>query len=660
MNNVLSKEKIYTNLKILVFEQNERTVKNLNTIFELAVSLCDFDMIQVLAKEYFLLKAIIYLEENVDNINQLSLIDLISINESYSVIKDAISRGIYINKKDIDGNTALIIAASLNKIDLVKLLLENNAEADIKLKNGLELIDLIFTLGHMEVIELLINNGANNIFDKYATDFFFDIDKKITSKFIAEQFIYEELDAARKGNDEARHFANCSGIKKEVYVNAMSESLPEVDGAESPQQILLFKCLIPIMNNDNRDLVTKVRILTVEKIMNEYSLGKYENKITKLTLENSSLVFIHKDFALIDNERFEKITQDKYYNRKRKIYLDILYDAIAFSQQSYDDNIQKEYFAITNQEEILKYDIPHNPKRLVEILNFFTKDNPIKYTAHSFDWNKYGTYEVFIKKVKQTFEEIEDDLKYLSPNLYEKITKFLFSDNLNSDNTWGINRISFGWSSPELKEWSHIEELKPDGKKAIYFPLKEENIFQVNGITLSVFEDVCNVFKNEIEIRDDDKLSMLLEEIEEEILGFDFEVEYKNLENISFYTDVEYIKSGLKKIFEQFKDQSRLEHNNIVLEAVTCDKGKYIDLLITQVNSNTTKDSDRMKKEIENGDFQDIRKLFLSLCDWSIISKFSDGVFKIDYLSSENEEVKKEKIDYIPSGFTHKLRFYNV
>lgn len=663
MQKELSEEDIFNNFKTLVLKYNDDSKENLYSLFKLAVTFNDYDTIKILAKEYYLIDAILFLKNFTQDNTSSNLIDLIVNDADYITIKNTIIQGVYVNKKDKNGNTALIHASLLNKVDIVKLLLENGADINDKFNNEIKLVELVFQLGFKEVLELLISNGAHDILEEYASSFFSDVDKRITSRFIAEQFVYEELDAARQGNDEAKHFVNKSGIKKELFTNAMSESLPEVDGAESPQQVLVFKCLMSIMNSDNRDLVTKVRILTVEKIMSKYYLGKYENKITKLILENSVSIHIQKDFALIEDERFEIIDErkkDKFYNRKRKIYLNIIHNAVVFSQQSYDGESKKDYFAISSQEEILKYDIQHNPKRLIEILNYFTKDNPIKYTAHSFDWNRYGTYEKFINEVKLTFEELEDDLKYLSPNLYEKITKFLFADNLSSNNTWGFNRIGFGWSSPELKEWAYREESKQDGKKAIYFPLEEKYVQQINGKTITTFEDVCNVFKNEIEIRDDDKLSMLLEELEEEILGFDFEVEYINLENISFYTDVEYLKNGLTKIFEQFKDETRKEYNHILIEAISCEEGNYTDLFITQINSSTKKDSNTMMKEIDNGDFQDIRKTFLSLCDWSIIGKFKDGFFKIDYLSLENENVIKEEINSIPSGFTHKLRFYNA
>lgn len=659
MTNTISLESIYSNLKLLLVKQHF-PLEKINLVFNLASSFNDFDTIKILANKYEYEDAISFLEQHENDFEHEDLIDLINYAE-YNLIKDLIDSGVYINKKNDNGDTALIRACFLNRVDVVKLLLENKANVQDKLQNKIKLVDFAFQLGYKEILELLISYGADNIYEKYSTNFFFEVDKYISSQFIAKQFVYEELDAAQYGNDDAISFVHKSGVKIADYNDAMKNSLPEVDGEKSPQQILLFNCLMPITNENNRELVTKIRILTVEKVMNKYYLGKYENKLIKLTLNNSIEIFINKDFALIENEKFELIKEQEYYNPKRHYYLNIAYDkVVTFYKKTYDGVSDKEYFEIINRENILKQNIKHNPKRVVEILNYFTKDNPIKYTAHSFNWGRYGTYKNFMKNVRQTFEEIDDDLKFLSPNLYEKIVKFLFSNSLSISNTWGMNRIAFGWSSPELEQWSYIEEAKSNGKKAICFPLPNEYINCINNRTITIFEDVCGIFKNEIEIRDDGKLSMLLEELEDEILGFDFEVEYINLENISFYTDVEYLRNGLIKIFEQFKEKSRITYNCIVIEAITCDEGKYIDLLITQIGSKVNKDSLMMINEIKDGDFQDIRKSFLSLCDWSIISEFHDGFFKIDYLSIEDENVVKNELKVIPDGFTHKLRFYNV
>ena len=658
----LSKEDLFNNFKKLVFEHNEKSGENLKSLFDLANFFNDIETIQKLANEYYFMDAIKYCEKIENKEDYPNLIEMIIKNIDYDSLKKVIDQGIYLNQRDNDGDTALVVAAKLNKIDIVKLLLKNNADVNVKLQNGNRLVDDILKFGYREILNLLIDYGADNILEEYASKFFYDVDKHISSQFVAKQFIYEELDAARFGNDDAVHFVNLSGVKEELYINAMKRSLPEVDGVGSPQQILRFNCILPITTKNNQELVTKISILTVEKVMSKYRIGKYKNKILKLTLDNTTVILIYNDYIMIEEERFEKITERKFYNESRQIYLELLNNAVKFSEKSYEvENIKEDYFSVANEEEILKFDAKHNPKRLVEILNYFTKDNPIKYTAHSFDWNKYSTYENFMNQVKKTFEAIDDDLKFLSPNLYEKITKFLFSDSLSENNTWGINRIGYGWSSQELKRWAHEEELKIDGKKAIYFPIPQDFCKQVNGKTISNFEDICNVFKNEIEIRDDGKLSMLLEELEEEVLGFDFEVTYdKNLSNVSFYTDVEYLRNAIVKIFEQFKVDSRKDYDNIFIEAISDENGKYIDLLITQIGSTMSKSPELLKDEINDGDFQDIRSSLLSICDWSILGVYKEENFKIDYLSVNTEKINLSSPKSVPNGFTHKLRFYNA
>jgi len=297
--------------------------------------------------------------------------------------------------------------------------------------------------------------------------------------------------------------------------------------------------------------------------------------------------------------------------------------------------------------------VKHSPRKLVDIFKLFTKENPIKYTSHSFEWSKYGSYQNFIDEVKKEFTKIDNELKLLSPNLHTKISNFLFNEFIDKDKTWGKYKIAFGWSSPQLKEWCEIEEKKNNAKKAIYFPLPKEYLYDIDGKTLTTFDDICSVFKDEIEIRDDDKLNRLFENIEEEVLDFDFEVEYINLENITFYTDVEYFENAVTKIFEQFKE--RTEYDSIVVEANN--QESYVDIIIEQRGSTVNKNSEEMKKEIDNGDFEDIKKYLFSLCDWSIEAEFLDGNFRVEYLS-ENQSVKVLELKEKPQGFRHILRFY--
>ncbi len=649
-------EHLYTSFKKLVFDHHEDSEENLIAIFELAESLNDFEIIKKLSDNYQLVKAISFLKRNSSNVD---IGELIAKGHDTEFLREKISEGVYINKKNSNNETPLMIAITLNRIDVIKLLLQNEANTDGKFENGKSLVEYVFEVGYKDALQLLINNGAKNILEDYAESFFYKVNKSITSQFIAKQFVYEELDAARQGNDAAKKFVENSGVEKNNYFQAMQRSLPEVDGANGPQQILLFRCLTPLMNDKNGELIADIRILVVDKIMKEYTLGKYKNKSTRIVLENSIVINLYNNYALIENEKFELIDEGKYYNQKRQIYFQKLNNAIMFSKASYAAEQDKEYFKIIESNNILQREITHNPKRIVKILNLFTKDNPIKYMAHSFEWSRFDkSYDNFMKQVKEEFSKIDEDLKQLSPNLYTKISKFLFDATLNNSNSWGMNKMTFGWSSHELREWSQIQESEINGRKAIYFPLPQQYQQEVNHKTLTTFDDVCNIFKNEIEIRDDDRLSSIFEELEEEILGFDFEVEYINLENITFYTDVEYFRNGVVKIFEQFKCDERKNYNNITVQAIKDIEDKYVDIIIKQIGSTAKKESSVLLKEVNNGDFQDIKNCFLSLCDWSIEANFKDGNFRIDYLSIDTENTKSKSLDFEPEGFSHILRFY--
>ena len=98
--------------------------------------------------------------------------------------------------------------------------------------------------------------------------------QRIHSYSDALQFVFEELDAARHGNEIAISFVNNSGFKENDYFGAMNNSFEEVDGPDGPQQILLAL----ITSVDNMDERVKFRIDIVDNIMQKRKLGKYSDK----------------------------------------------------------------------------------------------------------------------------------------------------------------------------------------------------------------------------------------------------------------------------------------------------------------------------------------------------------------------------------------------
>lgn len=104
------------------------------------------------------------------------------------------------------------------------------------------------------------------------------INEKIGSHDVALQFVLEELDAARQGNSQALHFVQSSGFEPHEYIQAMNNSFEEVDGAKGPQMFLNNLMMSQLMHN--RDLMTSFRIAVTDKIMQMWSLGKYQNDYT--------------------------------------------------------------------------------------------------------------------------------------------------------------------------------------------------------------------------------------------------------------------------------------------------------------------------------------------------------------------------------------------
>lgn len=108
--------------------------------------------------------------------------------------------------------------------------------------------------------------------DKVTSDVVLHISELIPNREIAYQFILEELDAAREGDDTAKLFVMESGIEKSEYVGAVNNSIPEVEGPEGPQQVLL-KISMELYGNKN--LMVKFHCMVDDKIMRRFKLGKY-------------------------------------------------------------------------------------------------------------------------------------------------------------------------------------------------------------------------------------------------------------------------------------------------------------------------------------------------------------------------------------------------
>lgn len=141
--------------------------------------------------------------------------------------------------------------------------------------------------------------------------------QKIPTEEIAYQFVLEEIEAASQGNDTAISFARNSGISPQEYKGSMSNSRPEVDGPDGPQQFILALCM---QLQPNVDLVVELRTKIVDNIMKTLSFGQYAGKKSsplkggmRLDEAEVDILFIVNDNAVIyNNEEADHLfTTDK-------------------------------------------------------------------------------------------------------------------------------------------------------------------------------------------------------------------------------------------------------------------------------------------------------------------------------------------------------------
>jgi tetratricopeptide (TPR) repeat protein len=99
------------------------------------------------------------------------------------------------------------------------------------------------------------------------------INKKIHSYEVALQFILEELDAARDGNDMAVEFALNSGLSPYEYIGALEKTIWEGEESEL-EHVQLYLRHFGAKIRDI-DLRVELGINIIDKIMQKWEIGKY-------------------------------------------------------------------------------------------------------------------------------------------------------------------------------------------------------------------------------------------------------------------------------------------------------------------------------------------------------------------------------------------------
>lgn len=150
-----------------------------------------------------------------------------------------------------------------------------------------------------QVEALIANDGIEHATDRFAEI----VARKLTSREIAYQFILEEIEGASMGNSASKRFASNSGFHPEEYRGALNNSIPEVDGPDGPQQLLLA---LSLQLANNQELMAEFRCRIDEKIMQRFGLGKYGQRKDRV----SELLESLRNILIDDRDVVPALTQN--------------------------------------------------------------------------------------------------------------------------------------------------------------------------------------------------------------------------------------------------------------------------------------------------------------------------------------------------------------
>lgn len=262
------------------------------------------------------------------------------------------NKNININTTDSYGVTPLIRASGLGNLEIVKLLVEKGALINSKDKKGGTAIEDAYFLNHFHIVDYLLSKGAtledlkefrhSNLdknFKDIVENIFEDVIKTIKSDFIAKQFILEELESAYIANtNESKDWIKSSGFVINDFKNSMGKSLPEVDGAEGPQQTL-NRNQLKFFAMDT-EMGSEARRRVVDKVMKKFTLGKYSGTEEKIVLEDLTYMMINSLNEIEYNENIYKHLYDnKYFNSELQRYINIESHVVNFYGVNYEDNL---------------------------------------------------------------------------------------------------------------------------------------------------------------------------------------------------------------------------------------------------------------------------------------------------------------------------------
>lgn len=304
----------------------------------------------------------------------------------------------------------------------------------------------------------------------------------------------------------------------------------------------------------------------------------------------------------------------------------------------------------------------HSPKKMIEFLSLFSRDDRFKWFTHKWDMRESFKIDDFICELKKNKNILQDmayaDGAVVNEKTYNHVWNFINFDNF--EYTWkstDFDNIPYGWHS--IVKLSRKNPEKP-----------VEHLLLDNG---HQFKDYIRMFKSTIEFRtdldDDDRFSELIWKNIRTGLPNDFKIEFSDEFNeigydLNLYCDVIAIISAIKQICNwivQFK--SRSSDVSIDLKK---EKSHYV-LSIFHKNSYFTNIS---KLEDPSGDLKTLRDGLFSVCDFIMTGDLKNegndrNTVTVEVLDAETEKrgglMSQCKVKYLKEkngGVKYEFKIY--
>jgi hypothetical protein len=412
------------------------------------------------------------------------------------------------------------------------------------------------------------------------------------------------------------------------------------------------------------DYLDYLRTLEVEpSIVRELTTRFYNN-----TKDLAKIQWLKDYQALLNNEIKSALTNSNTYNSEESLLKKTDYELIKgvlgiYGLLSVDnENIEKATDHLNQKKTDNDKQYPHNPQRLVGLLKKFTQENHLKYSTHLWEKDKYKNYDDFVEQLKSDFNNYIIKIKYLDYKqdfYWQVLFPFLQQSAPLKDKQfkWGQHNLKVGWQYPS-DFWSNLSEEEKEWPFTATIPENLRPIEKINGLRILKFHHIVELFKSEIEF----KRSAFHIELEKLVHSYkDWHFEFINTNIAVFYTRTSKVVDAIKKMI------SNLDRKYPNCEFEISNTTDHYLFRFTQIDSFSNEDLNEGKLNIEKkeGDFFSIYKELYGLCDWSIVNKFNDGVYReLKYLAEgatiNPRVLSNEIVNSIdaPKGFTHYLKFY--